>query len=118
MAAFSSKYVILLMMNLLLLFLGCFLETQSIILLVTPILLPIAVALGVDPIVLGLIIIVNTSIGMITPPMAVNIFVASSITKASIGAISKRVIPYLILEFAILLFYMYVQVVFDISFAP
>ena len=118
MAAFSSKYVILLMMNLLLLFLGCFLETQSIILLVTPILLPIAVALGVDPIVLGLIIIVNTSIGMITPPMAVNIFVASSITKASIGAISKRVMPYLILEFAILLFYMYVQVVFDISFAP
>jgi len=118
MAAFSSKYVILLMMNLLLLFLGCFLETQSIILLVTPILLPIAVALGVDPIVLGLIIIVNTSIGMITPPMAVNIFVASSITKASIGAISKRVIPYLILEFTILLFYMYVQVVFDISFAP
>ncbi|AOH47013.1 MAG: TRAP transporter large permease [Centipeda sp. (in: firmicutes)] len=118
MAAFSSKYVILLMMNFLLLFLGCFLETQSIILLVTPILLPIAVALGVDPIVLGLIIIVNTSIGMITPPMAVNIFVASSITKASIGAISKRVMPYLILEFAILLFYMYVQVVFDISFAP
>lgn len=118
MTAFSSKYVILLMMNFLLLFLGCFLETQSIILLVTPILLPIALALGVDPIALGLIIIVNTSIGMITPPMAVNIFVASSITKASIGAVSKRVLPYLIVEFLLLLTYMYVQVAFGISLTP
>ena len=102
-------------MNLLLLFLGCFLETQSIILLVTPILLPIAVALGVDPIVLGLIIIVNTSIGMITPPMAVNLFVASGITKVSIGAVSKTILPYLILEFLILLAYMYIPLIFEFS---
>ena len=115
MTAFSSKYVILFAMNLLLLFLGCFLETQSIILLVTPILLPIAVALGVDPIVLGLIIIVNTSIGMITPPMAVNLFVATGITKTSIGAVSKTILPYLILEFLILLGYMYIPLIFGFS---
>ncbi len=115
MTAFSSKYVILFAMNLLLLFLGCFLETQSIILLVTPILLPIAVALGVDPIVLGLIIIVNTSIGMITPPMAVNLFVATGITKCSIGAVSKTILPYLVLEFLILLAYMYIPLTFGFS---
>ena len=115
MTAFSSKYVILFAMNLLLLFLGCFLETQSIILLVTPILLPIAVALGVDPIVLGLIIIVNTSIGMITPPMAVNLFVATGITKCTIGAVSKTILPYLILEFLILLAYMYLPIIFGFS---
>ena len=115
MNAFSNKFLILLVMNLLLLFLGCFLETQSIILLVTPILLPMATAIGVSPIALGLIIIVNTSIGMITPPMAVNLFVASGICKTSIGAVSKKIIPYLLLEFGILLLYTYIPIIFGIS---
>ena len=115
MAIFTNKFVILFVMNLLLLFLGCFLETQSIILLVTPILLPIATALGVSPIALGLIIIVNTSIGMITPPMAVNLFVATGVCKTTIGAVSKKIVKYLILEFCILLLYMYVPIIFGIN---
>lgn len=101
--AFSSKTAILLMMNILLLFLGCFLETQAIILLVAPILLPIAASLGLSPIALGIIIVINTSIGMITPPMAVNLFVASSIAKTSIGKISSKIGPYLIVEVAALI---------------
>ena len=52
--------------------------------------------------------IVNTSIGMITPPMAVNLFVASGITKTRIGAVSKKIILYLVVEFGILLLYTYV----------
>lgn len=100
---FSNKYVLLLMINVLLLFLGCFLETQSIILLVTPILLPIATSLGLSPIALGIIIIINTSIGMITPPMAVNLFVASGIAKTSIGKISRRILIYLGVEVLALL---------------
>jgi len=115
MSIFSNKFLILLVMNLLLLFLGCFLETQSIILLVTPILLPMATAIGVSPVALGLIIIVNTSIGMITPPMAVNLFVASGICKTSIGAVSKKIIPYLLLEFGILLLYTYIPILFGIT---
>ena len=114
MSTFSNKFVILLAMNLLLLFLGCFLETQSIILLVTPILLPMATALGVSPVALGLIIIVNTSIGMITPPMAVNLFVATGICKTTIGAVSKKIVPYLLLEFGILLLYTYIPIIFNI----
>jgi C4-dicarboxylate transporter DctM subunit len=114
MSTFHSKFLILLAMNLLLLFLGCFLETQSIILLVTPILLPMATALGVSPVALGLIIIVNTSSGMITPPMAVNLFVATGICKTTIGAVSKKIIPYLLLEFGILLLYTYIPIVFNI----
>ena len=113
MSTFHNKFVILLAMNLLLLFLGCFLETQSIILLVTPILLPMATALGVSPVALGLIIIVNTSIGMITPPMAVNLFVATGICKTTVGAVSKKIIPYLLLEFGILLLYTYIPIVFN-----
>ena len=114
MSTFHNKFVILLAMNLLLLFLGCFLETQSIMLLVTPILLPMATALGVSPVALGLIIIVNTSIGMITPPMAVNLFVATGICKTTVGAVSKKIIPYLLLEFGILLLYTYIPIVFNI----
>ncbi len=100
---FSNKVALLLMINLILLFLGCFLETQSIILLVTPILLPIATSLGLSPIALGIIIIINTSIGMITPPMAVNLFVATGIAGCSIGQISKRIVPYMVVEIVTLL---------------
>ena len=105
---------LLLAMNLLLLFLGCFLETQSIILLVTPILLPMASYIGLSEIALGLIMIVNTSIGMITPPMAVNLFVASGITKTRIGSVSKKIVLYLVVEFGILLLYTYVPLLLNI----
>ena len=106
--AFTNKYVILFMMNAILLFLGCFLETQSIILLITPILLPIATSLGMDPIALGIIIIINTSIGMITPPMAVNLFVAGGIAKVKIEQVSKRIVPFLLAECAALLLMTYI----------
>ncbi|MDW7673903.1 MAG: TRAP transporter large permease [Bacillota bacterium] len=105
--SFQNKYVIFLMINVSLLFLGMFLETQSIILLMTPILLPLAAQLGMHPIALGLIIIVNTSVGMITPPMAVNLFVASGISKASIEEISRKIVPYFIALVAVLLFLTY-----------
>lgn len=109
--AFQSNLLIMLMINVVLLFLGCFLETQSIILLVTPVLLPIAKSIGMDPIVLGIIIVVNTSVGMITPPMAVNLFVASSITKSPIESISKKVLPYLGAEIIVLLLLTYIPAI-------
>ncbi len=105
--AFSSKYIILFLVNFVLLFLGCFLETQSIILLITPMLLPLVTGLGVHPVALGIIMVINTSIGMITPPMAVNLFVASGIAKISIGDISKRIMPFLLSEIAVLLLITY-----------
>lgn len=107
-SAFSNKYVILFIANVVLLFLGCFLETQSIILLMTPILLPLFISMGVDPIALGIIMVINTSIGMITPPMAVNLFVAIGIAKISIGEISRRIIPFLLAEIAVLLIITYI----------
>lgn len=105
---FENKYVIFLMMNVTLLFMGCFLETQSIILLMTPILLPIAVQFGLHPIALGLIIVINTSIGMITPPMAVNLYVAANVSGASVENISKRILPYLSAMIAVLLLLTYI----------
>ncbi len=105
--AFSSKYVVLLLINVILLFLGMFLETQSIILLMTPMLLPLAQVVGLEPVALGIIMVINTSIGMITPPMAINLFVAGNLADISIGQISKRIIPFLLAEIAVLLLITY-----------
>ena len=101
-STFGNKYVILFLMNLILLVIGLFLETQAVILLLTPILVPIAHSVGLPLVVLGMVIVVNTSIGMITPPMAVNVFVASGIAKESVEKIFRRILPYLTVELVVL----------------
>ena len=99
----SSKLVIYALMLILLLFLGCFIDTQSIILLTTPILVPIMTNLGMSPVALGVIIVVAVSVGMITPPMATNLFLANSIVGLKgMGPIARSIIPYLVVEIAIL----------------
>ena len=105
---FSSKFSLVLMTNLVLLFLGCFLETQSIIILTTPVFLGIAPAMGMSPEELGILIVVNTSIGMITPPMGVNLFVACGFSGQTLEQVSKRLWPYLIAEVSVLLLISYV----------
>lgn len=102
-AAIESKFLLLLAMNIILLFLGCFLDTSVIILLVTPIFLPIAASAGIGPVALGLIMVMNTSIGMITPPMAVNLYIATRISGCTIEQISKKVLPFLAVEMAFIL---------------
>ena len=101
-STFGNKYVILFLMNFILLIIGLFLETQAVILLLTPILVPIAISIGMPLVILGMIIVVNTSIGMITPPLAVNVFVASGIAKESVEKIFYRILPYLGVELAVL----------------
>ena len=87
----DSKILILLLINILLLVVGCFMETLSAILILAPILLPLAKAVGVDPIHFGIIMIVNLAIGFITPPVGVNLFVACGIAKIPLEAISKAI---------------------------
>lgn len=103
----DNSIFILLAINIMLLILGVFLETNAIILLVTPILLPIAAQIGMDPLVLGIIMIVNTSIGMITPPMALNIVIASGVGKVSIEDISKKILPFFFVLFIVVLILTY-----------
>ena len=104
----QNPIIILLFVNLLLLLLGVFLETNSIILLVTPMLLPVMAQIGFSPLALGIVMIVNTSVGMITPPMALNIIVASSVGGLPIEAISKRIIPMLLALIGVILLITYV----------
>lgn len=89
---FESRIAFLLAVNILLLIVGMFIETSAAILVLAPILTPIAVAYGVDPVHFGLIIVVNLALGMITPPLGVNLFAACAVAKLSV----EKIVPHLL----------------------
>jgi C4-dicarboxylate transporter DctM subunit len=90
----ESKYVFLIVVNIVLLLCGMFLETNSVIILFSPLFSPVAVAYGVDPIQFGAIMLLNLEIGMITPPFAANIFVASRLTGCRLDEVIKPLLPF------------------------
>lgn len=92
----SSKFVLLILINLLLLFVGMIMDTTPAILILTPILLPIVQSYGMDPIHFGIMMVVNLAIGFVTPPLGVNLFVASTITNIKMEEIIKSAIPFII----------------------
>ncbi|NNK13161.1 MAG: TRAP transporter large permease subunit, partial [Desulfofustis sp.] len=102
-----SPWMFLVVVNLLLLAAGNFMEPSAILLIMAPILFPIATQLGIDPIHLGIIMVVNMEIGMLTPPVGLNLFVASGITGNSMGWVIKACLPWLgvLLVFLILITY-------------
>lgn len=92
----DSPVIFLLLVNVLLLLVGMFLETGAAIVILAPILTPVAVSFGVDPLHFGIIIIVNLAVGMLTPPVGVNLFVSSSIAGLRIEHLIKPLIPFYI----------------------
>ena len=94
---FHSKVAILLVINLFLLIVGMVMDTTPAILILSPILLPIVEAIGVDPVQFGVIMVVNLAIGFVTPPIGVNLFVASSLTDVPVMEIAKKAIPMIVL---------------------
>jgi C4-dicarboxylate transporter DctM subunit len=102
----------LLVVNILLLIAGNFMEPSSIILILAPILFPVAVQLGIDPIHFGILIVVNMEIGLCTPPVGLNLYVASGIAKMGMTEITKAVGPWLLTMLAFLALVTYVP---DIS---
>jgi len=92
-AADLSPIMFLLMINIILLIAGAFMETSSAILILAPIMLPVALDLGVDPIHLGIIMIMNLEIGMITPPVGLNLFVASGMAKMGVLQVARAALP-------------------------
>ena len=93
---FQSPVLILLVINLFLLFVGMVMDTTPAILILTPILLPIVTNLGMDPVQFGVIMVVNLAIGFVTPPIGVNLFVASSLTNVPVMNIAKKAMPMII----------------------
>ncbi len=92
----DNKILILLIINLLLLGCGCLLETNSSILILAPILYPVAASFGVDIVHFGIIMVVNLAIGFITPPVGVNLFVACGIGNIPFAALVRKIVPFLI----------------------
>ena len=104
----SSKVVILIIINLLLLFVGTFMDMTPAVLIFTPIFLPVAVQLGIDPIHFGIIMVMNLSIGLCTPPVGSVLFVGCSVAQLPITKVIRPLIPYFIAMIITLLFVTYI----------
>ena len=103
-----SPMEFLIVVNIVLLIAGTFMEPSAIILILAPILFPIAVQLGIDPIHLGIIMVVNMEIGLITPPTGLNLFVTSAVTGMPLTTTIRAVSPWLLVMLAFLILVTYV----------
>ncbi len=104
----DNPVVILLIINILLLFVGCVMDTTPAILVLSPILFPVATAMGVDPIHFGIIMVVNLAIGFITPPLGINLFVAARVGNAQLGTVVRGIVPFVAIMIALLMIITYV----------
>ena len=107
-AAGMAPWMFLLVVNIILLIAGNFMEPTGIILILAPIFFPIAEQLGIDPIHLGIIMVVNMEIGMITPPVGLNLFVTSGITGMNLVQVTRAALPWLSILLLFLLLVTYI----------
>jgi C4-dicarboxylate transporter DctM subunit len=106
-----SKITFLIFVNILLLAAGNFMEPSSILLITAPLLFPIAMEMGIDPIHLGVLMTVNMEIGMITPPVGLNLYVASGISRLGLTETTKACMPWILVMLAYLMLITYVPVI-------
>ena len=104
----SNKYIILLLINLLLLFVGMFMETIAAILILFPVLLGVVTSVGVDPIHFGVIMVLNLVLGLCTPPVGVCLFAATNIGECKLTSVVRELTPFLIANFIVLFLVTYV----------
>ncbi|WP_053983593.1 TRAP transporter large permease [Niameybacter massiliensis] len=99
----NSKILILLLINLLLLMVGTFMETNAAIIILTPILLPVVTVLGVNPIHFGIIMIMNLAIGFITPPLGANLFMACQVGDITFDNLVRKIFPWIVVMIIVLM---------------
>jgi tripartite ATP-independent transporter DctM subunit len=104
----DNRWVILLLINVMLLVLGCLMDMAPLILILTPILLPVVKLLGVDPVHFGMIMMVNLGIGLITPPVGTVLFVGSAVSKQPMGVITPAMAPFFVALFIVLMMVTYI----------
>ncbi len=112
----SSPALFLILMNVLLLVIGTLINASAAVVILTPIFLPVAVQLGIDPLFFGVLMVINLAIGCITPPVGLDLFVASAITKVPLEKVMRASFPYLYALLASLLFFTFCPPV--ITFLP
>jgi len=103
-----EPWAFLLMVNIILLVVGCFMETSSAIVILAPIFIPIATSLGIDPIHFGIVMVMNLEVGLLTPPVGLNLFVASGISGLPVTRVARAVLPSATLLLAAVLLVTYV----------
>lgn len=104
----QNPYVILALINVMLLVLGCLMDMSPLILILTPILLPVVKLLGIDPVHFGMIMMVNLGIGLITPPVGTVLFVGAAVSKLKIGVVTQAMRPFFVALFIVLLMVTYI----------
>jgi len=104
----NTPFLFLLGLNAALFIIGMFIETSAAIIVLAPILVPVAASFGIDPVHLGLVMVVNLALGMVTPPFGVNLFAACTVANISVDAIIGKLIPFVLVVLACLLVITYV----------
>ena len=99
----QSKVLILLLMNILLLIIGTFMELTASLIILVPVLLPLMLKIGVDPLHFGVILVLNLVIGLTTPPVGVCLFIACSIARTSLEKLSRAIVPFLLASLVVLI---------------
>ena len=107
----DNKYVILALINIMLLLLGCLMDMSPLILILTPILLPVVKMLGVDPVHFGMIMMVNLGIGLITPPVGTVLFTGAAVATLPLGIVTKAMLPFFTALFVVLLMITYIPAI-------
>ncbi|AHG19561.1 membrane protein [Chania multitudinisentens RB-25] len=107
----DNKYVILMWINIMLLLIGTLMDMAPLILILTPVLLPVAINLGIDPVHFGMIMLVNLGIGLITPPVGSVLFVASAVSKQKIEQVVKAMVPFYLALFCVLMLVTYIPAI-------
>lgn len=108
---FSNKIVIFLVINLVLLIIGTFMDMTPAVLIFTPIFLPVVVALGMDPVHFGIVLVLNLCIGLCTPPVGTILFVGSGIANVSVSQVVKPLMPFLLIMVIVLLLITYIPAI-------
>ena len=107
----TNPYALLLLINIILLLVGCFLEGLAAIIIMVPILLPLATQAGIDPLHFGIVVVMTNVIGLITPPLGLCLFVVCSIAKVDLMRLIRVIFPFLMIELVALLVVTYVPVI-------
>lgn len=110
-AAGLGPIMFLVMVNIILLIGGQFMEPSGLLIIVAPLVFPIAIELGIDPIHLGIIMVVNMEIGMITPPVGLNLFVTAGVAKMSVTNVVKAALPWVGIMFIFLIMVTYIPAI-------
>ena len=104
----EAKWIVILLMNAMMLFIGMFIDLPAAVLLLTPVFLPMAQSIGMDPIQLGIMMVVNLAIGLYTPPVGTTLFITSALAKVKVGETVRAMGPFYLVAFVVLAIVSYV----------